>query len=103
MKKARAWLDAAGVAYHFHDYRKEGVAQSDLRRWCDALGWDKVLNRAGTTWRKLPEAERQAMDEAAAIAAMLVQPAMIKRPILEGEGVLMAGFKPERYQQGLAG
>ncbi|WP_328799405.1 ArsC family reductase [Sandaracinobacteroides hominis] len=97
MKKARIWLDGAGVAYRFHDYRREGVTEADLRRWCAALGWEKVLNRAGTTFRKLPEADREGLDADRAIRLMLSQPSMIKRPILEGPGVLIAGFKPEIY------
>lgn len=97
MRKACSWLDGHGVAYGFHDYRKDGVARADLERWCAALGWEKVLNRAGTTFRKLPEDVRAKVDEAAAIALMLDQPAMIKRPVLEGPGILEPGFKPERY------
>lgn len=97
VKKARTWLDAAGVATHFHDYKKAGVTEADLRRWCAALGWETVLNRAGTTFRKLPEADRQGLDEARAIALMHAQPSMIKRPIIEGPDVLIAGFKPETY------
>lgn len=97
MKKAFAWLDSHGIAYGFHDYRKDGLSRAELERWCAALGWDKVLNRAGTTFRKLPEADRADLDAAKAIALMLAQPAMIKRPLVEGDGVLEVGFKPERF------
>ena len=97
MKKAFTWLDAHAVAYTFHDYKKDGADRSDLERWCASLGWEKVLNRAGTTFRKLPEDARSDLDETKAIALMLAQPSMIKRPILEGPDILEAGFKPERY------
>ena len=101
MKKARQWLDDVGVSYSFHDYKLAGIDAASLQRWCAALGWETVLNRAGTTFRKLPEADRQGLDEARAIALMLTQPSMIKRPILEGQGVLLAGFKPEVYANAL--
>ncbi|MDA8230596.1 MAG: arsenate reductase [Magnetospirillum sp.] len=97
MKKAFAWLDAHGIAYRFHDYKRDGAARADLERWCAALGWEKVLNRAGTTFRNLPEDARANLDSAKAIALMLAQPSMIKRPVLEGPGILELGFKPERY------
>ena len=97
VKKARVWLDAAGVAYSFHDYKKAGVAEADITRWCDALGWDILLNRAGTTFKKLPETDKANLDQAKAIALMVAQPSMIKRPVLEGDGVLLVGFKPEIY------
>jgi Spx/MgsR family transcriptional regulator len=102
MQKAFAWLSAHGVAHDFHDYKKVGVAQAQLARWCQAAGWETVLNRAGTTFRKLPEADRAGLTEAKAIALMLAQPAMIKRPILETTGLetgdsIEIGFKPERY------
>ncbi len=98
MKKARAWLDAHGTAYVFHDYKKAGVDDASLRRWVDVLGWETVLNRAGTTFRKLPEADRADLDADKAIALMLAQPSMIKRPILDTGETLLAGFKPERYE-----
>lgn len=97
MKKAFAWLDQHDIAYRFHDYKKEGVAKADLERWCMALGWEKVLNKAGTTFRKLPEIRRENLDQAKAIDLMLEQPGMIKRPIIEAKGILEPGFKPERY------
>lgn len=97
MKKARAWLDGRGVAYRFHDYRKEGVPADALRGWIDRLGWEAVLNRAGTTFRKLPEAERSGLDADRAVALMLAHPAAIKRPILDTGTTVEAGFRPERY------
>ena len=98
MKKARAWLDQHGVAYAFHDYKSEGIGRAELARWSGNLGWEALLNRAGTTFRALPEAEKQDLDAEKAIALMLAQPAMIKRPVLDlGGGRLLAGFKPEAY------
>ncbi|MBN8807035.1 MAG: ArsC family reductase [Sphingomonas sp.] len=98
VKKARAWLDARGTAYAFHDYKKAGVEEASLRRWIAVLGWETVLNRAGTTFRKLPDADRADLDADKAVALMLAQPSMIKRPIVEGEGILLAGFKPEAWE-----
>jgi len=98
MKKARAWLDQRGVAYAFHDYKAAGVDRERLVRWVAAVGWETLLNRAGTTFRRLPEADRQGLDEAHAIALMLEQPSMIKRPVLEADGRLLVGFKPEQYE-----
>jgi arsenate reductase len=102
MKKARAWLDSHGVAYRFHDYKTEGVAKERLTRWCDRVGWETLLNRAGTTFRKLPDAEREALNERKALALMLAQPSMIKRPVLELGGKLLVGFKPEFYKKEVA-
>lgn len=102
MKKARTWLDEHGVSYAFHDYKVSAIDAASLQRWCDEHGWDKVLNRAGTTFRKLDEADKQDLDQAKAIALMLAQPSMIKRPVLDlGERTLL-GFKPELYAQALA-
>lgn len=102
MKKARSWLEEHGVAYAFHDYKASAIDAASLQKWCDEHGWDKVLNRAGTTFRKLDEAHRQDLDQARAIALMLAQPSMIKRPVLDlGERTLL-GFKPELYAQALA-
>lgn len=97
MKKARAWLDANGVAYVFHDYKTEGVDKASLERWAEHVGWETLLNRAGTTFRKLPEAQRENVTEKKAIALMLEQPSMIKRPVLDVGGKLVVGFKPEVY------
>lgn len=97
MKKARAFLDAKGVAYDFHDYKTAGVDPAKLKAWAKEVGWEKLLNRAGTTFRKLPEAEREGLTEARALALMAAQPSMIKRPVLEAGGSLLVGFKPEDY------
>lgn len=98
VKKARTWLDSHGVAYAFHDYKKAGVDEASLRRWTSTLGWETVLNRAGTTFRALSDADKAGLDEDKAVALMLAQPSMIKRPIVEGDGVLVAGFKPDAWQ-----
>jgi arsenate reductase (glutaredoxin) len=97
MKKARGWLDSHGVACSFHDYKTEGIAKDRLKRWCDELGWETLLNRAGTTFRKLPDADKQGLNERKAISLMLAQPSMIKRPVLDLDGKLLVGFKPEIY------
>ena len=95
MQKAFKWLDAHGAAYRFHDYKAEGIDAARLRMWCDRLGWEAVLNRAGTTFRKLPDADKQGLDAGKAIALMQAQPSMIKRPMIEAGGALIAGFKPD--------
>ncbi len=97
MKKARTWLDAQGIAYDFHDYKASGVSREALERWTAALGWETVLNRAGTTFRALPDADKQDLNEDKAIALMLAQPSMIKRPVLDHDETFTAGFKPEIY------
>ena len=98
VKKARTWLDGRGVAYAFHDYKKAGIDEASLRRWTDRLGWETVLNRAGTTFRALSETDKADLDQDKAIALMLAQPSMIKRPIVEGDGMLVAGFKPDAWK-----
>ncbi len=102
MKKARTWLDEHGVSYAFHDYKVSAIDAASLQKWCDEHGWDKVLNRAGTTFRKLGEADKQDLDQAKAIALMLAQPSMIKRPVLDLGAHTLLGFKPELYAQALA-
>jgi arsenate reductase len=97
MKKARVWLDQHGVAYRFHNYKTDGIDEATLRRWVDQLGWEKLLNRAGTTFRKLDEADRQDIDADKAIRLMQAQPSLIKRPVLDHDGALTLGFKPEAY------
>ncbi len=97
MKKARGWLDERGVDYAFHDYKTAGVNRADLERWVDEHGWETVLNRAGTTFRKLPDADRQDIDRDKAVALMLAQPSMIKRPVLDLGGRTLVGFKPDQY------
>lgn len=98
MKKAGAWLDARGIAHRLHDYKKEGIEAETLKRWVSELGWETVLNRSGTTFRALPEADKQDIDADKAVALMLAGPSMIKRPILDRDGVLTAGFKPVVYE-----
>jgi arsenate reductase len=97
MKKAWTWLDQHGVAYGFHDYKKQGVEPARLAAWAAEVGWEVLLNRAGTTFKKLPEAQKTGLDEAKALALMTAQPSMIKRPVLEGGGQLLVGFKPDAY------
>jgi arsenate reductase (glutaredoxin) len=97
MKKARAWLDDHGVAYEFHDYKAAGAPEHRLKQWSDRLGWETLLNRAGTTFRKLPDAEKEGLNEKKALALMLEQPSMIKRPVLEMGAKILVGFKPEIY------
>ncbi|MEZ2132607.1 MULTISPECIES: ArsC family reductase [unclassified Sinorhizobium] len=97
MKKARSWLEDHGVAYDFHDYKALGIDRDHLQKWISEAGWETVLNRAGTTFRKLPDADRADLTEEKAIALMLAQPSMIKRPVLEANGELLIGFKPESY------
>jgi len=99
MKKARTWLDQHGVDYRFHNYKTDGIDEASLRRWVDQLGWEVLLNRAGTTFRKLDEAERQDIDADKAIRLMQAQPSLIKRPVLDRDGRLTVGFKPERYAE----
>lgn len=101
MKKARTWLDANAVAYEFHDYKVAGIDAERVTAWCDALGWETVLNRAGTTFRKLPEADKINLDQKKAITLMVAQPSMIKRPILDNGGKFIAGFKPDIYKAAL--
>jgi arsenate reductase (glutaredoxin) len=102
MKKARTWLDERGIAYDFHDYKTAGIDRQRLQQWCDEHGWETILNRAGTTFRKLANEQKADLDQAKAIALMLAQPSMIKRPVLDlGERTLV-GFKPDNYQAALA-
>ncbi|XUM21481.1 ArsC family reductase [Bradyrhizobium oligotrophicum S58] len=97
MKKARAWLDDHGVAYEFHDYKTAGIDKAKLKAWSDELGWEVLLNRAGTTFKKLPDADKNGLTESKAIALMLAQPSMIKRPVLDLGGRRVVGFKPDLY------
>jgi arsenate reductase (glutaredoxin) len=97
VKKARVYLDGRGVDYRFHDYKKAGVEKADLERWSRQVGWEKLLNKAGTTFKKLPDADKADIDEAKAIALMLANPSMIKRPVVEGGETLLVGFNPQVY------
>ena len=98
MKKARAFLDKKGLAYEFHDYKMQGIDRARLEGWAKKAGWEALLNRAGTTFRKLSEQDKEGLTEKKAIALMLAQPSMIRRPVLElGGGKILVGFKPEEY------
>ena len=98
VKKARAWLDQRRVGYDFHDYKLSGIDTEHLERWCDEFGWEKVLNRAGTTFRKLPDEQKENLSRDKALALMLAQPSMIRRPVLELPGRVVIGFDPELYK-----
>ena len=99
MKKAWTWLDQHGVDYVFHDYKKQGIGRDKLEAWAGQVGWEVLLNRSGTTFRKLPDADRTGIDLPKAIGLMQAQPSMIKRPVLEAKGKLLVGFKPADYEQ----
>ncbi len=101
MKKARAWLDDNDIAYSFHDYKAAGIDRGKLEGWCRKAGWEALLNRAGTTFRKLPNADKSGLDGKKALALMLAQPSMIKRPVLEHGGKLLVGFKADDYLSAL--
>lgn len=101
VKKARAWLDARGLSYTFHDYKKAGADPARIAAWVEQVGWEKVLNRAGTTFRKLPEAEREGLDAGRAIAIAAANPSAIKRPIVEYPGGLLVGFKDAEWEAAL--
>ncbi len=98
VKKARVWLDGRGIAYAFHDHKKAGADAAKLERWCAAKGWETILNRAGTTFKKLPDDAKADLDEVKAIALMLEQPSMIKRPVVEYSGGLLVGFKVPEWE-----
>ena len=102
IKKARTWLESHGVDYVFHDYKAEGAPKAKLAAWAKEVGWEVLLNRAGTTFRKLPDADRENVTEKKALALMEANPSMIKRPVLEGGGALLVGFKPEFYEKAFA-
>jgi arsenate reductase len=99
MKKARAWLDKRGVDYVFHDYKAVGADRAKLETWAHEVGWETLLNRAGTTFRKLPDKDKAGITQKKALALMLAQPSMIKRPVLEADGKLLVGFKQEEYEK----
>ncbi|CDX15583.1 conserved hypothetical protein [Mesorhizobium sp. ORS 3324] len=99
IKKARVWLEMRDVPYRFHDYRAEGIEAERLNGWVGKVGWEKLLNKASTTFRELPEADRQSLDEKKAKALMLAKPTMIKRPVLEVGDRILVGFKPEAYDE----
>jgi arsenate reductase (glutaredoxin) len=99
VKKARAWLDTHAIAYAFHDYKKAGIDAEKLAAWCAAHGWEVILNRAGTTFKKLPDGDKADLDQAKAMALMMAQPSMIKRPIAQTPSQTIVGFKPELYEK----
>ena len=101
IKKARTWLEGQGIAYDFHDYKASGIDAASLRTWVDEHGWEKILNRAGTTFRKLPEDARADLDADKAIALMIAQPSMIKRPVLDLGDTRLVGFKADQYEAAL--
>ncbi|AMS43813.1 MULTISPECIES: ArsC family reductase [Aminobacter] len=98
IKKARTWLEGHGVAYDFHDYKASGIDRKSLESWVKEFGWETVLNRAGTTFKKLPDAEKEGLDAEKAITLMHAQPSMIKRPMLDLGSHRLVGFKPEAYE-----
>jgi len=102
VRKARSWLEAGGHEYRFHDYKIAGIERNRLEGWCVELGWETLLNRAGTTFRKLPDTDKQGLDAKKAIALMIAQPSLIKRPVLDLGGRLLVGFKPESYESALS-
>lgn len=102
MKKARTWLDEHQVDYAFHDYKSAGIDRATLEKWCNEHGWQTILNRAGTTFRKLDDAQKADLDQAKAIDLMLAQSSMIKRPVLDLGDKTLVGFKPDNYQAALA-
>jgi Spx/MgsR family transcriptional regulator len=99
MKKARAWLDGRGVDYVFHDYKTAGLPESLARAWVDELGWESLVNRKGTTWRKLPEDVRASMDAEAALRAIVANPSLVRRPVLDTGNERLVGFDPDRYHE----
>src|SRR5262245_19372394 len=99
MKRARAWLDGRGIAHTFHDYKAAGIERAQVERWAGEVGWETLLNRAGTTFRQLPDKDKNGLSEQKAIALMLSQPSMIKRPILDVDGRLLVGFAPDAYEE----
>jgi arsenate reductase (glutaredoxin) len=101
VKKARAWLNAAGIEYSFHDYKKSPPDAALLNGWAEAVGWEKLLNRAGTTFRKLPEDQRSVASRDDAVALMVAHPSAIKRPVVVHPGGLLVGFSPENWDQAL--
>jgi len=98
MKKAFAWLDAHKVAYEFHDYKKEGVPPGKLKAWAAKVGWEKLANTRGPTWRKIPDAKKAGLNESTALALLEQNPSAIKRPVVEAGGRLLVGFDPAKFQ-----
>jgi arsenate reductase len=103
IKKARTWLEGHGIAYDFHDYKASSIDRKSLESWIKEFGWETVLNRAGTTFKKLPDADKEGLDAEKAITLMLAQPSMIKRPMLDLGSRRLVGFKPETYEAAFPG
>ncbi|MGB5345971.1 MAG: arsenate reductase [Woeseia sp.] len=101
-RNALKWLEQHGFAARFHDFRQDGYTVQMLERWSDALGWEILLNKRSLTWRKIPQADRSELNAAKAIALMLENPTLIKRPILESGKTVSAGFTPEAYAEQFA-
>jgi Spx/MgsR family transcriptional regulator len=101
VKKARAWLDGRGIGYAFHDYKKEGADRARLAGWVAQAGWERVLNRAGTTFRKLPDADKRDLDAGRAVALMTANPSAIRRPVVEHDGGLLVGFDAAEWEKAL--
>lgn len=99
VKKARRWFEERKISYVFHDFKKEGVGADKLAQWADQVGWETLLNRKGTTWRQLPEADKQDVDQAKALALMQQHTSVIKRPVVESKGGVTAGFDESRFEQ----
>lgn len=101
IKKAKTWLTDQGVEFDFHNYKKDGISEDKIRQWLKAVSWEELLNRRGTTWRKLDDSVKDNIDEQSAIQLMIEQPSIIKRPVLETDKKVLVGFKPDDYQQAL--
>lgn len=99
LKKARKWLDAHDVSHEFHDYKKQGIDKASLTRWCRELGWEALVNRRGTTWRKLPEADREGLNQTRAIRLMMDNNSLIKRPVIDTGDALLVGFDESQYEK----
>jgi Spx/MgsR family transcriptional regulator len=99
VKKARKWLDERGVAYRFHDFKTQGLDEGRLRGWVREIGWEAMLNKRGTTWRKLPQAVREAIEEESAVRIMLQTPSIIRRPVLDTGTARHVGFSPTLYEE----
>ncbi len=101
LKKARIWLEEQALDFQFHDYKKVGVDASTLQAWVKQVGWEVLVNRRGTTWRKLAETDRETLNQASAIGLMQANPSLIKRPVLDTGSQLLVGFDPIEWQQKL--
>lgn len=101
VKKARKWLDAQSVSYDFHDYKKKGIDAASLNSWCEQLGWEALVNRRGTTWRKLDDAQKADLDQASAVALMIENTSLIKRPVVQVKKKFLVGFDAEQYEESL--